>query len=277
MWTRDPTPAGALPSSVRSCATVTFGNKPRKQSTKRARNGGSSARWEMVREFVTGSRSILKRKRTLMSPSRTKIASNFCKRYSATNRTRSYIYLWTLQDRRATWFQNLKEAASDAARISDHDVYAGCGIFRETQGTFSRGKVENVDGIPGFCGRYRRRRRHSQKAKPSAIRRRSSKTSRGISRTSDGPRSLGRGPSGVVEIQRALDVRRLRRPNSSGDPLEAVSCDASKLGEQSRLDHRSRSRSDADSPDAGNVQPKDGPAATGSDRRTRRDTDVSAG
>jgi hypothetical protein len=62
-----------------------------------------------------------------------------------------YILLWTLQDKRSHWFQNVAEAAEFAtAAASNQDVYVGLALSQADLGPMRRCKSEEASGICGI-------------------------------------------------------------------------------------------------------------------------------
>ncbi|HZT29379.1 MAG TPA: hypothetical protein VFA33_05825 [Bryobacteraceae bacterium] len=62
-----------------------------------------------------------------------------------------YILIWTLQDKRSHWFQDLGKAAEFvAATTASMDVYVGVGLSKEDHGPTLRCRSEQVSGICGI-------------------------------------------------------------------------------------------------------------------------------
>lgn len=62
-----------------------------------------------------------------------------------------YILLWTLQDKRSHWFQDVAEAAEFAASAaSNQDVYVGLALSQADLGQMRRCKSEEASGICGI-------------------------------------------------------------------------------------------------------------------------------
>ena len=61
-----------------------------------------------------------------------------------------YVLLWTLQDKRSHWFQDVAKAGESAAAAKDRDVYVGVGLSKADHGPARRCKSEEVSGICGI-------------------------------------------------------------------------------------------------------------------------------
>jgi len=58
-----------------------------------------------------------------------------------------YILMWTLQDKRSHWFQDVAKAAEFAAAVKDRDVYVGVGLSKADHGPARRCTSEEIAGL----------------------------------------------------------------------------------------------------------------------------------
>jgi len=82
-----------------------------------------------------------------------------------------YVLLWTLQDKRSHWFQNVNEAADFAAGAAGtKDVYVGLGLSKADLGPTRRCTSDEITGITGFGADFDlRSEAHGNKPLPANI------------------------------------------------------------------------------------------------------------
>jgi hypothetical protein len=83
---------------------------------------------------------------------------------------KQHVLLWTLQDKRSHWFQDVRKAAEFAANCNGHDVYVGIGLSRTDHGPARRCTSDEIAGITGFGGDFDlRSAAHGTKPLPATI------------------------------------------------------------------------------------------------------------
>lgn len=82
-----------------------------------------------------------------------------------------YILVWTLQEKRSHWFQDVAKAAEFVAgAVEGMDVYVGVGLSKENHGPARRCKSEEVSGICGIgTDLDLKSEAHGDKALPATI------------------------------------------------------------------------------------------------------------
>ena len=82
-----------------------------------------------------------------------------------------YVLLWTLQDKRSHWFQDVNKAAEFAAATAGtKDVYVGLGLSKADHGPARRCRSEEIAGITGFGSDFDlRSAAHGNKPLPTTI------------------------------------------------------------------------------------------------------------
>ncbi|MBI4463136.1 MAG: hypothetical protein HY647_00390 [Acidobacteria bacterium] len=61
-----------------------------------------------------------------------------------------YLLIWTLQDKRSHWYQEVAPAGKFVAQQNGHDVYVGVGLARRNYGPAHRCVSDDIAGITGF-------------------------------------------------------------------------------------------------------------------------------
>ncbi len=81
-----------------------------------------------------------------------------------------YVLLWTLQDKRSHWFQDVKKAAEFAVATINRDVYVGVGLSRADHGPTRRCTSNEIAGITGLASDFDlRSAAHGNKPLPATI------------------------------------------------------------------------------------------------------------
>ena len=80
-----------------------------------------------------------------------------------------YILIWTLQNKRSRWFQNVEDAAAFVDSCRDQDVYVGVGLSPRDHGPSRRCPSEEIAGIAGFWADFDLQSEAHPKALPATI------------------------------------------------------------------------------------------------------------
>jgi hypothetical protein len=81
-----------------------------------------------------------------------------------------YILIWTLQNKRSQWFQNIEDAAAFVKSCQDQDVYVGVGLSPRDCGPSRRCPSEDVVCVAGLWADFDLRSpAHAQKSLPETI------------------------------------------------------------------------------------------------------------